>query len=89
MCKGDERLIGYFDTAQGCANACRGTAQMFAYGTDKYGVNRCWHSDGCTCYCQYAATNYECNKQITHDGYNLYKYQGVILKLNLPGADIL
>ena len=75
MCDGNETLIGYFKTVHGCAHACRDKAEMFAYGTDQHGVDRCWHDNGCTCYCHHATTDFRCDKQIAHDGYYLYKFQ--------------
>merc|ERR1719494_1180856 len=74
-CEGKEIFKKHQTSLHACANACRGISQMFMYGTNKYGVTRCY-ADGCTCYCELETSNYECNKQLVHKGYNLYKYLG-------------
>ena len=75
-CKGADPLAGYFKNVDDCATSCRDKAQMFAFGINTHGVDRCYHKDGCHCYCQTTTTNFQCNKQLSFDGYNLYSFQG-------------
>ena len=75
-CEGKEIFKKTHLSLNACANACRGISQMFMYGTNQFGVTRCYGDKGCDCYCEMATSNYECNKQLHHGGYNLYKYLG-------------
>ena len=80
-CLGSEKLVGYFKNVGSCASACRNQSEMFIYGINKHGVDRCWHADGCNCMCQYDTTNFKCDTQSLHHGYDLYKFEGEIIEI--------
>ena len=65
-CKsGAEKYKGkYKDWIEGCANACRGTAENFSFGTNG------------DCYCEFGTKNYKCEQITDHNGYNLYAFRG-------------
>ena len=78
VCYGKETYMGYIYGLRSCAYECLGKAQMFAYGTVQHGMDGCWQMDangGCKCYCQHATTDFQCDKQIVNDRYDLYKFQ--------------
>ena len=54
-----------------CANACKGNASMFIFGTNEFGEKRC-DGDGCSCYCE---TDKNCD-MVPHNGYRLYTFIG-------------
>ena len=85
-CDGAETFKGYLANIDECATACRGESQLFAYGTNKHGENRCngntRRNRRCRCNCQIPTNNFQCNSQIVNDGYNLYKFQGGIFGLS-------
>ena len=60
-----------------CAELCRGSSQMFAHGTNEYGLEKC-NADGttCDCYCEMGAENYQCKNIATNNGFNLYTFMG-------------
>ena len=61
------------ENAAGCAHACRGESQMFAFGMDGH----C--SDGkCNCYCQMNTENFQCKTQKTEHNYKLYAFKGMM-----------
>ena len=62
-------------TLDGCAKACRATAQNFAFGTNEFGKNRC-NGILCDCFCEFGTYKYQCNKITVHDGFNLYAFIG-------------
>jgi len=72
-CEGDYTYKGYVADLEACGQACIGEGEMFVYGTNLYGNNRC-NSDGCRCYCAKDTTNGRCNKRTSHNGYILYSY---------------
>ena len=59
---------GRFADMEGCGKACEGTSEMFIYGTNLYGNNRCTIY-GCRCYCALG----KCKRK-SHTGYDLYSY---------------
>ena len=76
-CSGDEDS---YDTSHGistideCAIKCQEISDMFAYGTNDYGVDRC-SGGSCTCLCETGANDGICDPT-AHAGYRLYKYIG-------------
>lgn len=62
-------------TLEGCANACRGTAEIFDFGTNEFGKNNC-DGDLCVCYCESGTENYQCKNVKDHDGFNMYAFIG-------------
>jgi len=64
---------GYVAGSEACAKVCVGTSEVFIYGTNKYGTNRCKGST-CKCYCQHKTTNGKCVKRKAHNGYVLYSF---------------
>ena len=75
-CDGSETAYGYgekISTAGGCANKCQDSSSMFAFGTNAFGNTRC--EDGaCKCLCETSATSEGTCNQVSHSGYNLYRY---------------
>jgi len=71
---GEEKFKGRFKHVGECAAACRGEAEMFIFGTNKYGRDNCW--DGtCNCYCEYNTKDFKCKDTIQHNGFNLYAFE--------------
>ena len=73
-CGGDEVNKGRMDSIVKCAKACNGISSMFAFGTNDFGVVRCY-SDGCQCICETAAKDDGTCEMADHKGYHLYKYE--------------
>ena len=71
-CSGPEMVAGKLKTLADCAQACRGIASMFLYGTTDFGTKRC-DSEGCNCVCETNARSGDC-EEVDHKGYRLYKY---------------
>ena len=72
-CAGAGAKKGLFRSVDSCANNCKGESSMFIFGTNLYGVRRCY-GDHCLCYCEVTATpDGQCN-HVTHKGYKLYKF---------------
>ena len=71
-CTGSEVDKGKFKTEQMCANACKGVASMFAFGTNDFGTDRCT-SEGCQCICESGADEYGMCTTKDHKGYRLYR----------------
>ena len=76
-CTGDEQ--GYVSpngivTIDQCADKCKGVSELFAYGTNDYGTDRC-SGGSCNCLCETAAKDGSC-KITSHEGYRLYIYAG-------------
>jgi hypothetical protein len=74
-CNGAERFKGYKLTPEACGKACEGSSNMFVYGTNDFGVTRCYKGKGCACYCE-DATKAQCFKRVSHKGYNLFDITG-------------
>ena len=74
-CNGAERFKGYKPTPEACGKACEGSSDMFVYGTNEFGVTRCYKGKGCACYCE-DATKAQCFKRVSHKGYNLFDITG-------------
>ena len=73
-CSGTE-TSSRFPFLADCAAHCNGTASMFAFGTNDYGIDRCDNED-CKCLCETSATvNGSCDQEDTN-GFRLYKYVG-------------
>ena len=73
-CGGSEFHIGALSTIDECSKSCYGRSSMFAFGTNDYGTIRCWEN-GCSCYCETAASSEGTCSQSNHNGYRLYKYK--------------
>ena len=75
-CGGSETNMGWKRTVADCADACRGKASMFTYGTNDFGTNKCLlPCRGCKCFCETASSSGTCNEELNHDGFRLYKYE--------------
>ena len=61
------------DSIDKCAKACNGVASMFAFGTNDFGVTRCY-ADGCTCLCETGANDDGTCDTVDHKGYHLYRF---------------
>ena len=72
-CSGSETLSGLFHEIDDCASQCEGVSSMFAFGTNDFGVIRCYN-DGCRCLCETSATPEGTCNIVGHNGYRLYKY---------------
>lgn len=70
-CSGSESTQGKMTSVSDCANACKGYASMFIFGTNEFGSKHC-DEDGCSCYCE---TDKNCD-MVSHNGYRLYKFIG-------------
>ena len=70
-CIGSETNQGKMTSVSDCANACKGNASMFIFGTNEFGQKRC-DGDGCYCYCE---TDKNCD-MVSHNGYRLYTFIG-------------
>ena len=80
-CEGDanEVAVGFFESLELCAHACRGSSQMFIYGTTEHGFAKsnlgyCRHDDKCKCVCEKDTVNNTC-KTLAHTAYNLYAFK--------------
>ena len=79
-CKGSERFKGELVSAEACATACRGTSQLFIYGTNEFGEKRCDSKAGiqtCDCWCQDETEDYKCKKETKNKGYRLFAFNKV------------
>ena len=61
------------NTADDCANVCRGISSMFAFSTNDFGKDQC-NEKGCRCLCEISASQDGSCKQVDTDGYRLYKF---------------
>ena len=73
------------DSIDECAKTCNGVASMFAFGTNDFGVTRCY-SDGCTCLCETGAKDDGTCDAVDHSGFRLYRY-GASSKYNYQKVD--
>ena len=75
-CKGSETAQDYLESVDACAHACRGSSEMFVYGTEEFDFSnsRCEGST-CRCICQHDTVNHKCKVLIDHKGYNLYAFK--------------
>ena len=81
-CGGEEIEYGYdanIASAEECANKCRKSSSMFAFGTNDFGDPRCVTSGACKCLCETSATKEGSCSQIFHRGYRLYRFRSGIL----------
>ena len=72
-CGGVEVNKGTMDSIAKCAKACSGVASMFIFGTNDFGVVRCF-SDGCKCVCETAAKDDGSCDTVDHKGFRLYEF---------------
>ena len=72
-CADTELFKGGMDSVGECAEACKGVAQMFIFGTNDFGNARCY-TDGCNCICETSADDDGTCDIVQHDGYRLYKF---------------
>ena len=72
---GKETFKGRFKNVGECAAACRGESQLFIYGTNDYGNNRCNSTGFCKCYCEHNSEEFRC-PTTSHTGYRLYAFVG-------------
>ena len=78
-CTGSETWKNRFHTAAECAQACAKHSDMFIFGTNDYGTNRCTGA-GCSCYCELSTKEDSstklplCNSETGHNGYRLYRF---------------
>ena len=61
------------DSVDGCAEACKGQASMFVFGTNDFGVDRC-EANGCKCLCETSAKADGTCDVVEHTGYRLYRF---------------
>ena len=61
------------DSVDKCAEACKGVAEIFIFGTNDFGNDRCYE-DGCKCICETSAEDDGTCDVVQHDGYRLYKF---------------
>ena len=61
------------DSIDDCAEACKGQASMFAFGTNDFGVDRCEDS-GSKCLCETSARADGTCDVVEHKGYRLYRF---------------
>ena len=76
-CDGAEIEYGYNETiasVEECANKCRKSSSMFAFGTNDFGVPRC-DNNGCQCLCETAAADDGTCDSVQHKGYRLYRFR--------------
>ena len=55
---------------------------MFAFGTNDFGVTRCY-SDGCTCLCETGAKDDGTCDTVNHNGYHLYRFGSTNIEWSL------
>ena len=72
-CTGTEISKGNKDSIDECAKACNGVASMFAFGTNDFGVQRCY-GDGCACACETGAEDDGTCDTVDHKGFHLYRF---------------
>ena len=77
-CDGAEIEYGYNETiasVEECANKCRESSSMFAFGTNDFGSPRCIKGGVCKCLCETSSTKQGSCNQIDHKGYRLYRFR--------------
>jgi len=86
-CKGKELNIGYLDTVEQCANACRGKSQLFIYGrkytfeggTVETGCKKGKNGDKGPCWCGCQLETYwipfQCDEELSDHKYALYEFR--------------
>ena len=55
-----------------CAEVCKYSSTMFAFGSDKYGGEKC-QGGTCMCECQRETDGANCNTIKYNKGFNLYR----------------
>ena len=80
QCKGGGKEYG-FVKLETCARLCVHLSEMFAFGTTKFGSNKCdTKGDSCKCNCMDETTNYKCNERVADPAFILYA-----VKFTAPG----
>ena len=74
-CTGTEAFQGKKRSLEECANSCRGTSELFIYGTTDFGIDRTCSSTGCNCFCELPSGG-ECTQK-KHGGFRLYEFGSV------------
>ena len=59
-----------------CADRCFGKTEMFTFGTNDFGTDRC-DDNGCYCICETASSYDATCEQVDHAGYRLFKYKNL------------
>ena len=72
-CKGRELYIAGVESLEDCAKRCQTVSTMFAYGTNDFGLERCYDQK-CKCVCEPTASAEGTCKTKAHNGYRLYRY---------------
>ena len=62
-------------TIDDCANICKGTSSMFAFGAKGLGRDDLCNEVGCRCLCEISASEDGTCTEIDNDGYRLYKFR--------------
>ena len=62
-------------TIDDCANICKGTSSMFAFGGKGLGRDDVCNEAGCRCLCEISASEDGTCTEIDNDGYRLYKFR--------------
>ena len=87
ICLDSGQIIQKPDTedVEGCAHACKDETQMFIYGTNQYGNNKC-DNGKCQCWCEVDTKDFKCKNQAEHSGYDLYTFKGkgITFKIFFP-----
>ena len=88
VCEGDETFKDFLPNVGACAEACKGSADMFIFGTEKDGGgsgtcknNFFGRNKQCKCWCQHNTENSKCKKMVNNDGFNLFAFKGRYLFL--------
>ena len=74
-CAGSEVSVGEASSIDECANKCEGIAEMFIFGTNDFGTNRCSDNGLCRCFCETSSSYDATCQQTSHNGYRLFKYK--------------
>ena len=72
-CEGHDKGMGMMSTIGECARKCKTISSMFAYGTNDFGLERCYDQK-CKCVCEPTASADGTCKTKNHNGYRLYRY---------------
>jgi hypothetical protein len=70
----DYKYQGVAHSLADCEKRCKST-DIFIYGTNEFGTERCYGNKGCRCYCYFNQVS-QCRKNEVHKGYNVYRHGG-------------
>ena len=92
-CKGTE-IQKMAKTLLGCADQCFKESTVFAFGTNDFGLDRCFKEQGCYCICETGASNHGYCEETYHNGYRLYKYdqgngRSILINYSWPHYNIV